>query len=59
MSRPVHFSEICAAVLSFGALAVVAYAAIAMQSEQSLGTLQAVVAAAVGFFLRGRLQHPT
>jgi hypothetical protein len=53
-----RFGEMVGAAIGMAAMLAVIYAAILQQSEQALGALMAVVAAAVGYFLRGRVERP-
>lgn len=51
--------DIIAAVLAVGALGVVAYLAIVMGHEAAAGAVIAVLSAAAGWYLRGRVREPT
>jgi uncharacterized membrane protein len=55
--RPPRFSEAVGALGFAAALTVVAYAALFGGDEQALGALISVVAAGVGFFLRGKVEN--
>jgi len=59
MNERPKFGEVFGAAMSAVAMLAVTYVAIAMDSEPAQGALFAVVAAAVGFFLRGRVEKPT
>ena len=54
--RGVTFDKAVSALLAGGALFAVMFAAVAQGNEQAMGALVAVLAAAVGFYLRGKLQ---
>ena len=53
------FQDAIGSILCLGALGVVAYAAAWQNNEQALGALIAVVAAGVGYYLRGRMSNPS
>lgn len=53
--RGITFDKAIGGLLAGGALFSVMYAAVAMQNEQAMGALVAVLAAAVGFYLRGKV----
>ncbi len=50
------FNDVVGAVLAVAGLAVLAYLAIAFQSEQAEGALISLMAAAVGYLYRGRVE---
>lgn len=52
------FAEKVGALMALMAMLVIAYLAVAGGSEQAAGGLLAVLAAATGFFLRGKVQAP-
>ena len=52
------FEHVIASLLALGSLGSVTYAAVWQANEQALGALIAVVAAAVGYYLRGRVEMP-
>jgi hypothetical protein len=56
--EPPAFQEVVAALMALVALGVTAFLAV-RGSEPMAGVLGAVVAAAVGYFLRGRVAQPS
>lgn len=52
----VSFDKAIGGLLAGGALFSVMYAAVVLGNEQAMGALVAVLAAAVGFYLRGKVQ---
>lgn len=58
MFRP-KFAEMIGALMGLVTVAAVTYIAIVMNSESAQGALFAVLAAAVGYFLRGRVEKPS
>jgi hypothetical protein len=58
LSSSPSFQDIVAALMALASVAVVAYLAV-VGSEAMAGVLGGVVAAAVGFYLRGKVERPT
>lgn len=58
LSAKPAFNDIVGAILATIGLAVIAYLAIAYQSEQAEGALIALLSAAIGYIYRGRVQSP-
>lgn len=56
--RGLTFERAIGALLATGALVAVMIAALMQGNEQAMGALVAVLAAAVGYFLRGRINNP-
>lgn len=52
------FNEIVGGALAFVGVAVVGYLAVMQDSEQAEGALIALLAAAVGWLYRGKVQNP-
>jgi hypothetical protein len=50
--------DVTASVMTLGALAVISYAAIIQNDATAKGALISILAAATGWFLRGRVETP-
>ena len=57
MNAPV-WSDLIGGILALGALLVLAYVAVVLGSEQAQGALTAVLSAATGYYLRGKIEKP-
>jgi membrane protein implicated in regulation of membrane protease activity len=53
-----HLREMVAAVLALIAMMVAGYLAVATQHEVAIGAVLAVLSAAVGWYLRGKVADP-
>lgn len=58
IKEPPSFQEVVAAVLTIATAAVICYLAVTTANETVIGLLGGVLAAATGFYLRGRVERP-
>lgn len=59
MLRDLTFDRLVAGVLALGALLAVVYGAVVQGNEQATGAVVAVLAGAVGYYLRGKVAPPS
>ena len=52
------FGDIVGAIMALAALGIVGYAAVMLRSEQALGAIMTLLAAAAGYWYRGKVQRP-